>query len=323
MFEREAGSLGPVFLDRGETLGKGRLSLGASYLFADLTDFDGDNLSEQVEVISVFPAAGTATVAQFRKLDVRTNIVTLFATYGLTDRWDVNALVPLVQTRLNARLVKAGSGPSGQVVTGSASLSESAFGVGDILLRTKYRLLDAPVSVAGGLTLQLPTGQAENFAGLEDTTVEPILILSRAFGRNDVHANVGVEANADDLERSRALYGIGAAIQPFEYLALLVDVFGSSSFVDDDFDVTVQRNPALQISSAFYDGFRDRPDQSVGANLQRSFGFVPRSDIVDLAVGLKTALFGNSTAFVTFIVPLTDDGLRADVIPTAGVQYTF
>ena len=51
--------------------------------------------------------------------------------------------------------------------------------------------------------------------------------------------------------------------------------------------------------------------------------FVPRSDVVDFAFGMKANPVGTLVGYVTAIVPITHDGLRAEVIPSAGVEWTF
>ena len=51
--------------------------------------------------------------------------------------------------------------------------------------------------------------------------------------------------------------------------------------------------------------------------------FVPRSDVVDLALGVKLNLVGTLVGFASAIVPVTSDGLRADVIPAAGFEWSF
>src|SRR5438876_5677372 len=45
MFEPATASLGPVFVDRADTLGRGRLDVGATYLFARLTELQGGDLN--------------------------------------------------------------------------------------------------------------------------------------------------------------------------------------------------------------------------------------------------------------------------------------
>ena len=51
--------------------------------------------------------------------------------------------------------------------------------------------------------------------------------------------------------------------------------------------------------------------------------FVPRSDVVDLIGGIKVNPVGTLVGFVEVIVPLTRDGLRAELIPTAGIEWSF
>jgi hypothetical protein len=126
-----------------------------------------------------------------------------------------------------------------------------------------------------------------------------------------------LELNADDAERNRARYAVGASFRVLRRLALLLDVLGSSSFSDDDFELTA---PAGHVF----------PRQAFGAdqlvkdrNDVRIIAFVPRSDIVDLAVGIKVSAVGSLVAYASAIVPLTADGLRADVIPSAGLEFSF
>ena len=36
----------------------------------------------------------------FDQFDIESHVVSLFATYGITDRWDVNILLPIIHTSL-------------------------------------------------------------------------------------------------------------------------------------------------------------------------------------------------------------------------------
>jgi hypothetical protein len=188
-----------------------------------------------------------------------------------------------------------------------------AFGVGDLLLRTKYRLLQGgPLSLAGALTLRVPTGEEENFQGLGDTTVTPLMVLEAPVGRHSVHGTAGFEVNAGRIERTRARYTVGASLRLLEQLAFLVDILGSSSLVDDEFDV-----PGLGVPVNGLD--------LVGLNLNNNTTTLatPQSTLIDLATGLKVALGPRAVFYVGAIIPLTDDGIRSDVIPTGGIEVGF
>ncbi|HLY37873.1 MAG TPA: transporter [Candidatus Binatia bacterium] len=323
--ERSSESLGPVFAERADTVGKRRFDFGMSYLHADLTQFNGNDFAKQIATsatITIPTTAGDVGVTQsFRARDFSlvSDIVGLSATYGVTDRLDVNGLAQLVRTSLSlsgtATAQLAGGG--GPPISEELRFHDTAFGFGDTLLRAKYRLFDAPVKLATSFGIRLPTGSEGDFHGTGDTSVAGGLILSRAFGAQDVHANVGVELNADDLQRSRARYAIGASLQRWERIALLVDLIGSSSFVKDEFELPA---PTGTVSVQHLFG-NDELIESV--TRKKIVAFVPRSDVVNLAVGVKVSIVGSAVAFANAIVPVTSDGLQAEVIPTVGAEYSF
>jgi hypothetical protein len=322
LFERSSGSLGPAFGERAETLGSGRFDLGFSYLYADLADEGGENFARRLLMGSQVNIGGQPIAGAFQGLDFSlvSHVFSFSATYGLTDRWDVNLVVPVVYTALKLQVRAAAAiGAEGSPGLGIFSFSDffgnDAVGVGDILLRTKYRFVDdASIKLAGLLALRAPSGNENDFQGLGDTTLTPSLVGSRAFGPCELHGNLGVEVNADDLQRTRARYGVGTALQPIDRLAFLVDFLGSSSFVDDTFGIPTRGRIVPSILPSDF-------IKSVGAS--EITAFVPRSDILDLAVGVKVHLVGTGVAFASAIVPLTSDGLRADVIPAGGVEFSF
>lgn len=102
-------------------------------------------------------------------------------------------------------------------------------------------------------------------------------------------------------------------------MAFLIDLIGSSAFVDDDFEVT---SAGTIGTSAFLDQFQTMPPVRSGG-VVHVFQEIPRSDIVDLAVGLKVQLFARAVGFVSAIVPVVKDGFRPNVIAAGGVEYTF
>jgi outer membrane putative beta-barrel porin/alpha-amylase len=333
-FERSP-SLGPVFVERAETVGANRFEVGLSYLYANLDEIDGGGFGTFGGTSTLFceqplgpngqcPSNAIGAVNNtltMEKFNLRYSVFNLSGTYGITDRWDVNIFLPLIYTKLsarervNARAFDVSSG----VALGSSnqtvlSVSGSHFGVGDLLLRTKYRFLDEPLGMAAELVLRLPTGSQENFQGLGDVVLTPSLVMSRGFGPLDVHANLGMAFNTDDLERTQARYDIGVSYQVIDQLALLLDLVGSSGLDDDQFTVngvgTAPRGVKIVRGAAFpFTG------QSLVA--------IPRGDNVNIVPGLKFSIADRVVAFAEAIVPVTDDGLRASVLPTAGIEVGF
>jgi hypothetical protein len=253
---------------------------------------------------------------------LRHHVFSFAGTYGITNHWDVNLVLPLMYTILDLRGDAGVAIGPGTIATGPVSFndffSNDAFGVGDMLLRTKYRFLQSDVAnLAATFELRVPTGDEDDFQGLGDVTMIPALVASRHFGRLGIHGVGGFEVNGDDFERNRAHYGIGLAFQAIEQLALLVDVFGSSSFDDDEFDIPKSGGIVPDFALLPSDFIKRQTPTKIVA-------FVPQSNIVDIGVSVKYNVFGNAVAFVGAVVPLTNDGLRTSTaIPTGGIEWTF
>jgi hypothetical protein len=322
---REVGAFGSIFVETPETVGRHALSLGTTYIHADLTQFDGDELAEQIDFSSRVPfvdGSVARTRLAFDEFAIGTNTVSLFATYGLTADWDLNLLLPLVSTALDVRANRFAQIDEVPAIDDVVGLHESTFGPGDLLVRTKYRLTPsgAATAAAAGVVLRAPTGNPTDFAGLGDWTVQPFMVGTRTFGRYELHGTLGFEFDADDLERSRVHYAIGTAIRVLDDVALLVDVLGSSGVADDRFEIT---GLGVTPRSRFLEQFWSRPPAAIGPLRVRVFPYVPRTDLVDLSIGCKVRLGDRAAAFAAVLVPIVRDGLRAEVAPTVGLQYTL
>lgn len=325
-FERSSGSLGPVYVERPQTVGRGKLDVGFSYLFQDFDELDGASLDglffrlEHADCCGDLNTPGdpdferdTADLT-FEEFDLESHVLSLYATYGITDRWDVNVLVPIMFTSLDVSARAVLSDTTGRRVhqfpggtnVQTSTVDDDATGVGDLLLRTKYHFLSTNgFNLAGGLSLRLPTGDEDDFQGLDDVVLTPYLALSQEWGRFDFHFQGGFDINADDTERSRARYGIGLTTQLVERVAFLIDIIGSSSLAEQDLSVTV---PVIV-------GSAEVGSETITQGL--------RTDIVDLSIGFKAALAQSVVGFAAVFIPLNDDGLRSDAVPTAGLEVSF
>lgn len=346
IFERSSASLGPVFVERPQTLGGGKFDLGLSYLFVDFDELNGKDLDRlafrSLAHNDCCPAGkvpspdnplfeeDTADLV-FERFTLKSHVVSFFATYGITDRWDVNILLPVVFTSLNLR-ARAVLNNTGSKITNPPdgvhffdvsrrtteqvrSTDDDKTGVGDIQLRMKYHLFDANgFNMALGSSLRIPTGNEDDFQGIGDTTFTPSLALSQEYGRFDMHVSTGIELNFDDSDRSRVRYAGGVTLQVIERLAFLVDVIGSSNLTTDRIGVTV---PQFVNATGTSTATPTTLPTFVRRNKKLSI------DIVDLAVGFKANLYRSVVGFVDVFVPLNNDGLRADVIPAAGLEVSF
>jgi len=229
------------------------------------------------------------------------------------------SLLPFVKSQRPATLLARAAG--------------NATGVGDIALRSKYHLWRTPAANPGGaalgLSLQLPSGEARDFHGTDEVHLSTFVYLSQVLGeRFEPHLNLGVDFNTDDVDRSSFLYTAGASLLVGTNLGLVLDVIGRSEF---------GRLPVRVPPSGIYEGLvLDRAPQTCTAtqpcflNLRKGvipFPFFPekikRNDIADFSFGVRYALGISGSLFFGGIVPLNEDGFRADFIPSGGVEYTF
>lgn len=317
--QRSRGSLGSMFAERANTLGAGRFDVGLAYRHAALEKFDGAPLAEQLTVTSRVPFGDGVVRQRFVASDfhLRLDVLDLAATYGLSERWDLNLLVPLVVAGLDvageatAQVVGSLAGPP---VRETLGFDGTRTGVGDLLLRTKYRFADRPEAALAVLgTLRLPSGDPDDFHGTGDTRLGAALIASRDLRGNDVHLNLGWDLDAADLQRSRATYALGIAIRAAEPVTLLLDLLGTSTVVDDEFTVADGRFPQRY---GFDELIRGRSAGVV-------YAAIPRADVVNVAVGTKIAIGTRLVTGVSAVVPVTADALRPDVMIAWSVEAVF
>ena len=181
-FVRTSDTLGPLFLERPDTLGQGKLNVNMSFQYVQLDAFDGDSIKkleapDPIVFRTTDPAGNligfTANRLRYG-LKLQSYVTALSATYGALDDVDVNVLVPVIETNLDVgvhsqQVAIAGSdGDFGQSMLAPLSgfTHGTAVGVGDIQLRLKYRLSNTgPIRSAAGLQLRLPAGDENDFHG--------------------------------------------------------------------------------------------------------------------------------------------------------------
>jgi hypothetical protein len=309
-FRRKPLPLGPVFSERADPVGARKLSLGINYLYAAYDSIEGHDLDELVSNSPNGSAAYVAVCAwdlcepvqAVAHLDLEAQILALSGTYGLTPDLDFSIFLPLVRTFLRGSTTFVGPDPRVapqpdfflfQYAKHATATNE---GIGDLMLRLRYRLLRHPLAdVAAGLTLSLPTGSQASFHGTGHTLVNTALYASRTFaGRVQPHINTGFVFNADDIERSQARYSAGFDLLVFDWLTLNNDFLGRSDVAQ-----------AHEI---------DRP----------VFVQIERADTLQFSTGLKVAPFQRTAVlFFNVLLPLNNDGLRADAVFASGVEVVF
>ena len=346
VFVRSSDSFGPVFAERSDTIGKGRFNLGVNYshfTFDQLNDLDlragdlrlvfthqdinHDNTSEEPFF------EGDVIQAQL-SLKITTDITAFVFNYGLTDRFDVGAAIPVVRVAIDARTdAEIDRLATGTIAPGihrfqngtdheTFSQSGSATGVGDVLLRAKYRLTSGiKYGLAIGTDFRLPTGDERDLLGTGATQIKPYLIGSAHFGAFSPHINLGYTWSihpSDGRHRPSEIDYTGGfdwALSP--RVTFAADVIGRT-FVNAGV-VAVENHTFVANTNPN----PNAPPTNVSADLPRLV--VNPGDVNTLlgSVGLKINPVGNLLITINGLFSIGKEGLQDKFTPTVGLDYSF
>jgi hypothetical protein len=328
VFERTSETLGPIFMERPDTLGRGKMNVAVTFQYVELDEIDGvdtDHL-QNADPLVARETDADGNLTGFTANDLRYNfklinhIVGFSFTYGILDDLDINILVPLISTDYDVtanRLVTATAGPdgvfspTGNVFPVSAGLDATKVGIGDILLRAKYQLPRcAWLRSAAGLQLRLPSGDEDNFQGTGDTEVSPFLYASTVlWGRMEPHANVGLDLRTDDVEQSFFRWGLGVDVDITKRIGAAVGFLGRSEWN--------RSSPPGETSFLHLTPTGVRQEPLLGINFDRK-------DLIDFTFGGRAVVWRQLMVFANGIYALNNAGLRSSsVIPMIGLEGTF
>jgi hypothetical protein len=260
-------------------------------------------------------------------MDLTVDQVILSATYGVLDRLDVGLALPIMRVDIDARAVSTsnnesntqnpGGGtahvfPDGSL-TQESRFSDDSTGVGDLLLRGKYNFfLDQAFAMAGILELRLPTGDEDDFRGLDTVRVRPFFVASGSFKGFAPHVNLGFDLGDTDKAKNEFIYRVGFDWGVFRWATLAADVLGR--YIIDSDRVELGSDQAIcrgGTGPACAGGTRDVARQQAD------------SHIVDAAVGVKFNPWRNVLILANVLFPLNDTGLRDSITPLIGVEVGF
>jgi hypothetical protein len=362
VLERSAKTFGPLFTERAVTLGRNKFNLNVSYTFISFQEFNGKNLDRLTNRIEKAFVPETGNVQYFGlargftdsngvdraagdqvrlDLDLEAQLWDVSFTYGILDTLDVNIDVPVLRTYARSGVQEHLPDPRclefadcqialderGDLFLPVQRQRESSVGIGDIHLRTKWAPGTKPVRLAGLLDLALPTGDASDFQGTGDTRLATILIGSTDLGSMfEVHGQGGIDFNVNDVDLSQARYALGVTTQLVSFFALTVDFIGRSEFGAQARIPNTGRLPAVRDIDGVPTLTQPLSELQQGDEFFKGrplFVDIKRNDILDLAIGGRVALGDRIMLLGNVLLPLNEDGLRAEWIPTVSVEANF
>ena len=342
------GDLGPVFSETGETIGKGRLGIGFNYSYLNLSRFRGlptedmrftfthQDVNEDTVLGGSNPAENDL-IDLTMGMNVNASIFAVYATFGVTSDLDVGIAIPVINVNLNgtadavinsytyARLGEAlhffGGDSVNPILETKVPYDASASGLGDIAVRLKYAFLhQRGFDGAALVDIRLPTGNEDNFLGTGKTDLRVTGILSRKFQDFTAHLNFGYEKRSADFQSDRIDFALGFDKKVISSLTFALDVLGT---IDINTDKAIKLFPGTGtiLDEVIQNG------TVIGQNVRH----IPLSNIPDrnnddtysLSTGFKYAPSDHSIILANILVPLSDGGLRASVIPTVGFSLDF
>jgi hypothetical protein len=338
---RTSTSAGPIFGERAQTLGRGRVLASLTrtgvhfktlrgvdlehirFTFTHAnSDFPGcDSVAGGDCSLFGVPVLENETIDLNLALDVRLTVTGFLLTYGITDRIDIGVAIPVVSVSLDgissAQITPFGPPPAvhffggtpdDPILTASRSVGGSTTGLGDVDGRIKVNLRRGePLSLAILGDVRFPTGSESNLLGSGAFAVRGLGILSAHFGNFSPHANVGYLYRGGEFENDAVLATVGFDHLLAPWATLAIDVISQLQVGDSPLEVP----GPVQIQAPYQRTIVPTviPDR--------------RDDVVDGSVGMKLTAARGLTVLANGGWSLNRGGLRPDVIWTAGLEYNF
>lgn len=340
-------SAGPIFAERAQTLGKGRTIVGIGHNSFHFTTLRGVPLND-VELIFTHENVTNATFAgcdsivggdcskmgipnlendimQFRlNLDLDVSVTNLYATYGLSDRLDVGVVVPLVSSHLHgqsfAQVIPFGGPtaahffagtPTNPVLSATRDVSGSAFGLGDVAVRSKFKIHESDRSRVALLgEARFATGASDDLLGAGVFTARGLAVISGVVGNFSPHANVG--------------YAFHARTGGLPWNDAVIATAGFDDLISPHVTLAADLVSELQVgrSNLHLPGpvTFDAPFHRV---IQPTTIPDERDDIVNGSFGGKYQLQNGFTVVANVLVPLNRGGMRPDLMYTTALEFNF
>jgi hypothetical protein len=300
--ERTSETFGPFFTERATGAGRNQASFGVTYQYARFSTLDGNELRAGTFVTTANKFRGEAAPfdVDVLTLNIETNTVTVFGNYGVTDHFDVAAAVPLVALRMDGQRINTYYGQSFLKARGSATTA----GLADVAVRAKYSLIAQRGSgLAVGTEVRLPTGREEDLLGAGAAALKVLALASVERGRIGTHLNGGYTVGGISKELS---YSGALTFASTPHVTLTGELIGRR--IDDLKGITQAVFPhPLYVG---VDTIRLLPG-TAGANIAMAVG------------GVKWNTGGKWLLNTNVLIPLTDAGLSARIVPTVALDYSF
>lgn len=338
---RTSTSAGPIFAERGQTLGRGRTVFGVGRSSSHLSSLRGTDLSnidlffthENVDFEGCDAANGGPChlmgipnlendVMQFKlALDLDVQVTSVYATYGLSDRVDVGIVLPVVSTSLRGRSDAnifpfggttaahffAGT-PANPGLDATRSVEGSAWGLGDVAVRTKVSVQQSSrTNIALLADARFATGNDDNLLGSGQFSARGLAIMSAKFGALSAHVNSGYSYRGGGQQNDAVLATAGFDDLIAPHVTIAADLVS---------ELQVGRSKLRLPSPVLYDvPFKRTVNPTSIPDVA--------DDLVNGSFGFKFTTDNGFTVVTNALIPLNRGGIRASITYTTGIEFAF
>ena len=339
---RTSTSAGPIFAERGQTLGQGRSVIGVGRTSSHMSTLRGVDMHaidlifthQNVDFAGCDSVQGGLSckqmgvpllendIMQFKlNLDLNVQVTAIYATYGVSNNIDLGLVIPIVSTSLhgtsNASIVPFGGPtvahffagtPSNPVLAASRDVDGSAIGLGDVAVRTKINLHQTAQSAIALLgEARFATGNDEDLLGAGHFGARGMAIVSTRVGDFSAHGNAGYLYRSGGVTNSAVTGVVGFDDLIAPHVTLAADLVS---------ELQVGRSKLTLPSPVQYDYPFKRTINPTSIPSMAD-------DIVNGSFGFKFTTNSGITVVTNALIPLNRGGLRANLTYTTGLEYAF
>jgi hypothetical protein len=206
----DAVSFGPLFAERPQTSGKGKLAVNFNTQHVVWKRIDGLDLQNgdiEFRGISVFKGIRTDPAVRVwnTSMTLQSFSSVLGGSFGITDDLDLGFTIPFIHVSVEGQSALTTTDFDGNPLpaksASSGQMQGSSDGIGDVSVRVKQRLLRRPsAQVAASGEVRIPTGDAGEFRGTGHTSVRGSLIAALINRSFSPHVNFGYLRAGDGIQ---------------------------------------------------------------------------------------------------------------------------
>jgi len=335
-------SFGPIYSERAQTLGRNRFHMMLNYTFLDYSKLRGistDDLRltfthEDVGAPGMGDSPNESDIMDFyMHLNLTASVFAFYFNYGVTDRLDIGVGIPFNNVKMktnpyavidsytfvsndSANHYFDGTTTEPILSKSPTPINDDATGVGDIVVRAKYNFIrEKLIDFSVMADYRFASGDAENFLGAGFSTWRVTMIGSKIMGDFAPHLNLAYWNKDTDQDRDEFQFAVGFDQKVADWFTLVVDVLGGielgqepeSTKLPDDVVITRTINGLKYVTVV--------PLTNIPNYHQ--------DNVINASFGAKFRLKESLLVMANVIAPLNDSGLRADVLPTIGIESSF